>query len=626
MPKTSRPVTVHPITVREVQVIRTLDVTPGMRRVTLGGPQLRAFTSANGFERPAFDSPGFDDSIRLIFPYPGEAEPVLPIQGAGGVTFAPGRRPLSKAYSVRRWDPHTGELDVDVVRHGVGVATTWAYRAVPGDRIHLGGPSSSKAVPVGADRLLVAGDETALPAIARLLDELPATAQAQVFVEVAERSHVQQLRELPGVTVRWLVRDGAEAGTAGLLLDAIRGAGWAPGRSFAWVAGEQAEARDIRRHLVEERGIPKADVEFTGYWRRTGAVARDDDAAVPDVEATTGAFDRFHELTELVPPIALRVAAGLGVGDLISRGVTDVAGLAARTGSDARALGKLLRYLRTVEVLRETSPGHYGLTELGEFLTAEIWIDALDPAGAVGRQWLGLLGLEESVRTGGASYATVTGRDFAALRREQSYEDAFLESVARSATWLAEPLAKAPALAGVGHLVIHSAGAGVQAREIATADPGMRITLCALPAQADWLRRDLAESIPDDGTRARVTVVEQSLFEPSPAADAVLLVEVLGPLPDADAAHALRRASAGLGPGGRVLLVDDTTDPGAWDEHDAEADLLALTRDGTGLRTPAELLSVIELAGLRVETTDVLGWRSTLYRLVPAVAGAESPR
>lgn len=611
MPKTSRPVTVHPISVREVHVARIVDVTPGMRRVTLSGPQLGPFTSANGIARPAFRAPGFDDSIRLIFPYPGESDPVLPIQREGGVTFAPGRRPLSKAYTVRRWDPEAAELDVDFVRHGVGVATTWAHRAQPGDRIHMGGPSSSKGMPVGADHLLVVGDETALPAIARLLEELPEPARAQVLVEVGEQSHVQPLSELPEVSVRWLVRDGAEAGTTGLLLDAVRELEWPPGRLFAWVAGEQAEVRDIRRHLVEERGMAKDDVEFTGYWRRTETVARADDAAVPDVEATTGAFDRFHELTELVPPIALRVAAGLGIGDLISRGVTGVTDLAAKSGSDERALGKLLRYLHTIDVVRETAPGHYGLTEVGEFLAAEVWIDALDPAGVVGRQSLGLYGLGEAVRTGGASYTAVTGRDFAALRRDQSYEDAFMESVARVATWLAEPLAKAPALAGVEHLVIHSGGAGVQAREIAAANPAVRITVCAMPAQADWLRRDLPESIPDTEARARVDVVEQSIFEPSPAADAVLIVEALGSLPDADAAHALRRA------GGRVLLVEDTFDLDAFDEHDAEADLVALTRDGTGLRTTAELYAVIERTGLQVEGTDSLGWRSTLYRLVP---------
>ena len=620
MPKTSRPVTVFPITLREARVVRTVDLTPGMRRVTLAGPQLGAFTSANGHPQPPFTSPGFDDAIRLLLPHPGETEPVLPVQQARRVTFPKGRRPLSKVYSVRRWDPETGELDIDFVRHGVGVATTWAYRAAPGDRLHLGGPSTSRGLPAGADWLLVVGDETALPAIGRLLDELPDTARASVFVEVAEASHIQPLRRPPGVTVSWLTRDGAAAGTTSLLLDAVRAAEWPAGQPFAWIAGEQAVVRDIRRHLVEERGVPKDDVEFTGYWRRTEVVPLAEDAALPDPERSTAAFETFHDLAELVPPLAIRVAVGLSIGDLVSRGVTGVAELAARTGSDERALGKLLRYLHSIDLLRESAPGHYALTDIGEFLASDRWIDALHPDRPGGRQAAGILGLATSVRTGSAAYAAVTGRDFAALRTEQWYEDAHLERVARFAPLLAEPLATSAALAGLDHLVIHSDGAGALARALLAARPRLRITIAALPAQADWLRRDLPVSIPDAEHRSRVTVVEQSIFEPAPEADAVLVLRALAAHPDPDAAHALRRVAAGLRPGGRVLLLEDTFDVTALDEHDAEADLLALTRDGGGLRTEAELRAVIERAGLRVAGTESVGWGSTLHRLTPTPA------
>ncbi|MGE6737103.1 siderophore-interacting protein, partial [Streptomyces sp. NPDC059900] len=145
MPKTSRRLTVHPPTLRAVEVVRIVDLTPGMRRVTLGGAQLGAFTTADGFARPAFDSPGFDDDLALYFPYPGQSEPVLPVQGEAKLIVPKDPRPLSRAYTVRRWDPKTGELDVDFVKHGVGVGTTWAYRAAPGERIHLSGPRTSKA-------------------------------------------------------------------------------------------------------------------------------------------------------------------------------------------------------------------------------------------------------------------------------------------------------------------------------------------------------------------------------------------------------------------------------------------------------------------------------------------------
>jgi NADPH-dependent ferric siderophore reductase len=514
MPKSSRAVTVHPMVFRELEVLRVRDVTPGMRRVTLTGAQLGAFTSGSGHPMAEFRSPGFDDDIRLHFPYPGQADPVLPVQLAHRVAFPKdGPRSLSRVYTVRRYDPEAAELDIDFVRHGSGVATTWAHRVTPGDRIHLGGPLASKAFPATADWLLVAGDDTALPAIGRLLDEAPEDLRAQVFIEIAEDAHRQELRALPGVTVHWLSRAGAEAGTTSLLLDVVRAADWWDGAAFAWVAGEQAAVRDIRRHLVEDRNLAKGDIEFTGYWRRTAVVALADDAAVPDPEKTTPAFSRFHDLVELVPPLAIRAAIGLGVGDLIARGVRTAEALAAASSSDPRAMAKLLRYLHAIDLLTETAPGEYALTEVGEFMAAEIWIDNLHPDGAQGRQEIGLTGLVESIRTGRAAYPSVAGRDYAELCREQWYDDARLDGAARRATFSAGPLASSRVLDDIDHLVIHADAASVYAREITAARPGIRVTLCARPTQADWLRRDLPDSIPDPAQRDRVTVLEQSIFD-----------------------------------------------------------------------------------------------------------------
>ncbi len=616
MPKTSRSLTVHPLTLREVEVVQVVDLTPGMRRITLAGAQLRAFTSANGFPQPAFDSSGFDDNIRLVFCYPGHTEPVLPVQKAGGLEMPRDPRPLSRVYTVRRWDPDANELDVDFVKHGIGMGTTWAYRAQAGDRIHIVGPSSSKALPRDADWLLVAGDETAIPAIARLLEGLPNDARAQVFVEIAEGSHQLELRGLPHVEVTWLVRSGAEAGTTTLLRDAVIGSDWWGGRPFAWLAGEHTAVRDLRRHLVEDRGVLKEDIESTGYWRRGEVVALETDGAVPDTKKSSTPFEELHALTELIRPIAIRTAVELGVPELISRGVTRVADLAGRTESDERALGKLLRYLHAVNILTETEPGHYGLTAVGEVLTNEFVADALHPAGVQGREMLGIYGLTNAIRTGRPSYSAVTGQTFADVRTEQDYEDRYLERLARFQPALAEPIAKSDLLAGVRHLVIHSGGAGAQAREFVAVHEDLRVTICALPAQADWLRRDLPDTIPDEQQRARVSVVEQSVFEPSPAADTVLISRAFKALPDADAAHALRRAAENLLPGGRVLLIEEVFDTDELDDHDGEADLLALTCHGSGLRTAAELDAVITRAGLVRSTTHTVGWGTTVHGLV----------
>ncbi|GLY07778.1 siderophore-interacting protein [Actinoplanes sp. NBRC 101535] len=613
MPKTSRRLTVHPLTLREVEVVRVVDLTPGMRRITVSGAQLRAFTSANGFPQPAFDSTGFDDDIRLVFRYPGRDEPVLPVQKETGIDLPRDPRPLSRVYTVRRWDPAAGELDIDFVRHGIGVGTTWAYRAQVGDRIHFVGPSTSRAMPQDADWLLVAGDDTAIPAIARLLEELPEQAKAQVFIEITDDSHRQELRERPGVTVTWLPRDGAETAP---LVDAVRNCGWWDGRPFAWLAGEHRSVRDLRRHLVEDRGVPKEDIEFTGYWRRGEVVALETDRAVPDPARTRTPMERLHDLAELIAPVAIRTAVELGVPELISRGVTGVEELAAKADADERALGKLLRYLHALDILTEAGPGRYALTPVGEVLTLDFMIDALHPAGAAGRELLGIHGLTASVRTGRASYAAITGRTFAEVRTDQNYEDLYLVRLAKFQAALAEPIARSGLLDGVRHLVLHSGGAGAQAREFVAARPDLRVTICALPAQADWLRRDLPDTIPDEQERARVSVVEQSVFEPSPPADAVFVIRAFKNLPDADAAHALRRAAENLPPGGRLLLIEDLFDTDDLDEHDGEADLIGLTVHGSGLRTAAELDAVIARAGLVHAARHTVGWGTTVHELL----------
>lgn len=117
MPKTSRSLTVHPITLRELEVKRIRDLGPAMRRITLTGAQLRAFTSANELAQSEFRSGGFDDDVRLIFPYPGKSEPVLPVQDEAHLDWPKDPRALSRVYTVRRWDHTAQELDIDFVKH-----------------------------------------------------------------------------------------------------------------------------------------------------------------------------------------------------------------------------------------------------------------------------------------------------------------------------------------------------------------------------------------------------------------------------------------------------------------------------------------------------------------------------
>jgi NADPH-dependent ferric siderophore reductase len=616
VPRRARPTVVHTIALRELEVARVVDVTPGMRRVTLTGDQLGSFTGSDGTTFPEFASNGFDDSVRLIFPYPGESEPVVPVYKDGKYRWPADPPALWRVYTVRRYDAQTRELDIDFVKHGVGVATTWAYRANPGDRLHVGGPSVSSGRPEGYDWFLVAGDDTAIPAIGRLLEELPDETHAEVYIEVAEGSHRIDFPARPGVEVTWIMRNGAAAGTEPLLLQAVREAGRREGSMFAWLAGEQSVVRDLRRYLIEERGVDKSDIDFTGYWRRAEVVALDEDPAMPDPERNDEAFEKFHEMSELLPPLAIRAAANLGIADCISRGVRTAPALAQHTGADERSLAKFLRYLRAIELLDQEGD-EYRLTETGEFLTNESVLDHLVSGGVDFRMSQAFYGLEAAIRHNHPVLESVTGKDWDTLRSDVTFEHKRLENKSRFAQVLAEPLAKSPALGGVGKVVVHAAAAGVHADYLTAGHPEATVTIVALPTAADWFRRDIATSIADATRRDRIRIVEQSVFEKTETADAVLIIDTLGQHRDAEARLILQRTAASLSPGGRVLLVEDTFDLDELDEHDAERDILQLTLHGSGYRTEDELEEVIAGAGLKMIQTSLVGWGNTLRVLAP---------
>lgn len=631
MPRSARPNTVHPIALRELEVKRVVDVTPGLRRVTLTGPELDALTTPEGFAQQEFDSTGFDDDIKLIFSYPGETEPVLPLRKEGGIRFPRDRRPLAKTYTVRNWDPKARELDVDFVKHGIGVATTWAYRVQPGERIHVAGPSVSQGLPEGSDWLLIAGDDTATPAIARFLEELPEDARGLVVLEVAQDSHVYDLRELPGMEITWVTRNGRAPGTSNLMLDAVAAAPWQDGQCFAWIAGEQSAVRDLRRHLIDERGMDKNWIDFTGYWKRETVEAIDGDEAIPDSENHESSFSKFHEMAEILPPLALRAAANLGIGELISRGTTTVAGLVEATGADERGLRKFLRYLEGLEILEPVGevvgdgdyrPEEYRLSEVGEYLANDMVLDHLTDDGQVSRVELAFRGIEQAVRTGAPVYEAVTGRTFAELEADPEYAEEGLENTARFASFISGPLSASQSLAGSGtgpqRIVLHARGAGTLAAEFATAFPAAQVSIVALPTPAAWYRKDLPTAVKDAGVLSRIDVVEQSLYETTDAADTVLFVRTLGDLPDGEAVLALQKAASSLSEGGRILLLEDTQDivPAEGPtEHGGEADLLNLALTGGGYRTVPELEKVIADAGLRVASAEIVGWGSVIRTL-----------
>lgn len=235
-----------------VPVVRVERVTPRVARVTVQGDSLADLAGART-----------DQNVMLYF-YPDDVELPDPLTLESARAMWAQARPLTRTYTIGRHDPATNEVDFDFVLHGdSGPASAWAARAEVGDRLILVGPSPAYEPDPDADWHLLAGDETALPAIANILRELPPGKPARAFVEVADAAEEQPV---PGVT--WLHRDGAPAGGSTVLVDAIRAADLPAGVPEVWMAGERAAMLAVRAHLLDDRGYPRRRVRPTTYWRR----------------------------------------------------------------------------------------------------------------------------------------------------------------------------------------------------------------------------------------------------------------------------------------------------------------------------------------------------------------------
>ncbi|OLT09767.1 NADPH-dependent ferric siderophore reductase [Pseudonocardia sp. CNS-139] len=239
---------------RLLQVRRSVRVTPRMVRVTLAGTELAGFGG---------DGP--DRRIKMFFPVPGQERPAVPRATSGGPLWPPGEpRPAIRTYTVRRFDADAGELDVDFVLHeGHGPAAAWARDARPGAWVGVSEPGGRYEPDPAAGFHLVIGDETALPAVATVLAALPGGVPAVAFLEVADADEEQ---DLPGAAdVRWVHRGDREPGVP--LAEAVRAADLPAGSGQAWLSGESACVRDLRKHLLDERGLDRRRVYATGYWR-----------------------------------------------------------------------------------------------------------------------------------------------------------------------------------------------------------------------------------------------------------------------------------------------------------------------------------------------------------------------
>jgi NADPH-dependent ferric siderophore reductase len=220
----------HELRRREVAVVRVEPLGPGFLAITFGGESLDGFTSLS-----------FDDHVKFLLD-----------DGAGGQA--------GRDYTPRAFDAARRELTIEFALHGEGLASSWARQARVGSRATIGGPRGSMIIPTDYPWHLLVGDETALPAVRRRLEELPADARAIVLLQVEARDRLPPAPRA-GLEVRWL--DDGEA-----LVAALQALELPPGAGFAWAAGEAAVMARLRRVLLEEKQHPKEAMRVAAYWKR----------------------------------------------------------------------------------------------------------------------------------------------------------------------------------------------------------------------------------------------------------------------------------------------------------------------------------------------------------------------
>jgi NADPH-dependent ferric siderophore reductase len=190
---------------------------------------------------------------------------VLPEWNGNEFLRADGSRPILRTLTPYRVDAGALELEVWIVRHDGGAASTWVAAAPTGDTVAMSGPGRGYAIATDAPAFLLAGDETAIPAIAQLLPLLPRDARVDVHLEVAHPDARLELPQHPDATVHWHdLPEGAPPGDA--LVAAVRRAEIDP-TARVWAAGEAAAVQRIRRHLFEDRGFARAQTTVRGYWK-----------------------------------------------------------------------------------------------------------------------------------------------------------------------------------------------------------------------------------------------------------------------------------------------------------------------------------------------------------------------
>lgn len=247
---------------RSVTVVAVERRSPLLVRLTLAGPELEGL------------DPGLPAaSVRLLVPTAEHPEAV-PVWNGNEFRHADGTRPAIRTLTPVRFDADALELDVEVVLHGAGPLSTWAETVAAGASAAVSGTGRGYEIDDADRSFLLAGDESAIPAITVLLEAVPEAAAITVLVEARPDARV----ELPahsGASVAWI--DPTPAEPSGTALGASVAAADLPEGTRVWVAGEAAAVQRIRKHLFDERGLPRSQCTVRGYWKHGRGADESDD-------------------------------------------------------------------------------------------------------------------------------------------------------------------------------------------------------------------------------------------------------------------------------------------------------------------------------------------------------------
>ncbi|MFD3649452.1 siderophore-interacting protein [Streptomyces cyaneofuscatus] len=576
-----RAFTTHPLVLRRVNVRSVHQVTPKMRRVVLGGEELAAFTR-DGTGHPAFAAPGFDDHVKLILAADGDVHAALPAQLPHGIEWTPAEHRLTRDYTPRRVDPEAGELHLDFVVHGDGPAEAWSAAAREGDELWFVGPKSSLRLPERLDWIHLIGDETALPAIGRFLDERPLDAPAHVLVTVSDESARQELALREGDTVTWVV---AGPGDAEALEAAVRALPVEAGEGYVWAAAESRALLPVRRYLQRERKLPKDRLNVTGYWHR-------EEAPAPEAEATADAAVREPaQIPSPLPWLVARAALRLGVVDAVADepGLSAEA-LATRLGVSGPGIGVLLPLLSSYGVVVGADEGAPGLRlgPAGEELLDEH--EREEYTGHEAELLLALTHLAPALRGGGSPWRLASGGTLHETVAQDAERYGELVEECEQLVFLLGGLTADPLWESIGTCLL--TGPGSASVAAALDDAGRRPRL-----------RVAEDAVPVAVLRGHVPAPDRIDWAAGPA-DVAVAAKALAHRTDEEAALLLTRLAGWT----RTAVLVEASRPDGLSPHAAEAAIHAYAATGSTLRDSAAIAALAHRSGWEVERTIALGW------------------